>query len=147
MTNKQVSFMSKCKNNCNSHSGVNVLKNSILIRISFLYGFNKTRKDRKINWLKSVCRTNVHPSKGASPCSPLNKGASPFLKGEWTYARAYSPFFRLNVERIDHVTSEHPSWRLNEGWTGWGTLKGERIRVNQGWFTLMKDERNKGESN
>ena len=29
--------------------------------------------------------------------SPLNKGASPSLKGEWTYARAYSPFWRENV--------------------------------------------------
>ena len=44
---EQVSFMSKCKNNCDSHSGVNK-KKLILIRISILIGFNKTRKDRKI---------------------------------------------------------------------------------------------------
>ena len=33
-------------------------------------------------WLKSVCRINVHHSKGVLPCSPLNKDASPFLKDE-----------------------------------------------------------------
>ena len=56
--------------------------------------------------------------------SPLNKGASPFLKDEWTYARAYSPFCRVNVFTIKGETPF-----LNEGWS---TLKGERIRVNEG---------------
>ena len=36
---------------------------------------------------------------------------------------------------------------MNEGWTGWSTLKSERIRANEECFTIMKGERNKGESN
>ena len=121
----------------------------------------KIEKHCIIFWLKSVCRTNVHPSKGASPCSPLNNGASPFLKGERTYARAYSPFWRVNehTHELIHPSEgwtypplrvKHPSWKVNEGWKGWkgwSILKGERIRVNEGFFTLMKGERNKDESN
>ena len=79
------------------------------------------------------------------------KGASPFLKGKWTYARTNSPFWRVNVFTFKGETpylkgeqGEAPLWVNELGWMKgaspfWrvNVIRMNQIRVNQtyeGWI-------------
>ncbi len=80
--------------------------------------------------------------------SHLNNGVSNFLKGEWRYARAYSPFWRVNVFTLKVETPLFKEeWRVNElGWMKrdsplWrvNIIRVNQIRLNN-IITLMNSE-------
>ena len=77
------------------------------------------------------------------------------LSGEWTYARAYSPFWRVNVFTLK---SETPFLKGEQGKTtfeGWinkrewkvNVIRVNQIRVKKGYLAIMEGECKKGELN